>query len=44
VEGNLEGKRPLGRLRLSLKDNIKMNLAEIGCGSIDWIALAQYRD
>jgi hypothetical protein len=23
------------------KDNIKMNLQEVGCGSMDWIELAQ---
>jgi hypothetical protein len=25
-------------------DNIKMDLLEIGCGDVDWIALAQDRD
>jgi hypothetical protein len=39
-----EGKRPLGRPRLTLEDNIKMNLREIGWGGIDWIGLAQDRD
>jgi hypothetical protein len=26
------------------EDNIKMDLHEVGCGSIDWIELAQDRD
>jgi hypothetical protein len=25
-------------------DNIKIDLLEIGCGSVDWIGLAQDRD
>ena len=25
-------------------DNIKMDLQEMGCGAMDWIELAQYRD
>jgi hypothetical protein len=25
-------------------DNIKMDLQEVGCGDIEWIELAQYRD
>ena len=28
----------------SHNDNIKMDLQEVGCGSIDWIDLAQDRD
>ena len=28
--GELQGKKPLGRPRLRLKDDIKMNLKEIG--------------
>jgi hypothetical protein len=36
--------RPLGRLRRRWVDNIKMNLLEIGWGSVDWIGLAQDRD
>jgi hypothetical protein len=35
------GKRTLGRPRSTWEDNIKMYLTEIGCGSIDWINLAQ---
>jgi hypothetical protein len=42
--GKPKGKRPLGRHRLILEDNIKMGLQEVGCGSIDWIELAQDRD
>jgi hypothetical protein len=42
--GNLRGKRPLGRPRNRWVDTIKMDLQEVGCGSIDWIDLAQVRD
>ena len=42
--GKPEGKRPLGRLRHRWEDNIKMDLQEDGCGSIDWIELAQDRN
>jgi hypothetical protein len=35
-----EGKRPLGRPKLKWEDNIKMDLQEVGCGSVDWIILA----
>jgi hypothetical protein len=41
--GKPEGKRPLGRLRRRLIDNIKMDLSEIGLGVVDWIGLAQDR-
>jgi hypothetical protein len=37
------GKRPLGRPRQRWMDNIKMDLAEIGLGRVDWIGLAQDR-
>jgi hypothetical protein len=30
--GKPEGKRPLGRLRRRLEDNIKMDLQEVGLG------------
>ena len=42
--GKPEGKRPLGRHTRRWKDNIKMDLQEVGCGSIDWIELDQNRD
>jgi hypothetical protein len=35
--GRPEGRRPLGRPRHRWKDNIKMDLKEIGCGDVDWI-------
>jgi hypothetical protein len=39
-----KGKRPFGRPRRRWEDNIKMNLYEVGCGSMDWFDLAQDRD
>ena len=42
--GKSEGKRPLGRPRLSWEDNIKMDLQEVECGGVNWIELAQDRD
>jgi len=39
-----EGKRPLGRLRYTWEDNIKMDLQEVGGGGMDWINLAQDRN
>jgi hypothetical protein len=36
-----ERKRPLGRPRRRWEDNIRMDLQEVGCGGMDWIALAQ---
>jgi hypothetical protein len=41
--GKTEGKRPLGRRRHRREDNIKMDLQEVGCGSIDWIDVAEHR-
>jgi hypothetical protein len=41
--GKTEGNRPLGRPRHKWKDNIKMDLQEVGCGGIDWIELTQDR-
>ena len=42
--GKPEVKRPLGRPRRNWEDNIKMDLQKVGCGSMDWIELAQDRD
>jgi hypothetical protein len=42
--GKPEGKRPLGRPRRRWVYNIKIDLLEIGWGSVDWIGLAQDRD
>jgi hypothetical protein len=36
-----EGRRPLGRSRRRWKDNIKMDLREIGFEDEDWIHWAQ---
>ena len=42
--GKPEGKRPLGRPRCRLEDNIKMDLQEVGGDCGDWMELAQDRD
>jgi hypothetical protein len=42
--GKPEGKRPLGRARRRGKDNIKMDLQEVGYGVMEYIELAQDRD
>jgi len=42
--GKPEGKRPLGRPRRRWEDNIKMDIQEVGCESLDWIELPQDRD
>jgi len=42
--GRPEGKRPLRRLKRRLEDNIKMDVQEVGCESMDWIKLAQDKD
>jgi hypothetical protein len=41
--GRTKGKRPLGRLRRSWEDNIKMDLGETGIDRTSWIHLAQDR-
>jgi hypothetical protein len=38
------GKRPVGKSSCRWKDNIKMDLQDVGCGSIYSIELAQNRD
>jgi hypothetical protein len=42
--GKPERKRSLPRPRRRWEDNIKMDLQDVGCGVMDWIDLAQYRD
>jgi hypothetical protein len=42
--GKPEGKRPLGRPRRRLVDNIRRDLVEVEWGDVDWIGLAQDRD
>jgi hypothetical protein len=42
--GKPEGKRPLGRPRLSWEDNIRIDLHEVECGVMNWIGLAQDAD
>ena len=42
--GKPEGKRPLGSPRRRWRDNIKMDLQEVGGGWEDWMELAQDRD
>jgi hypothetical protein len=39
-----EGKRPLGRPRRGLVDNIRMDLVEVGWGDVHWIGLVQEWD
>jgi hypothetical protein len=41
--GKPEGKNPLGRPKHRWEDNIKMDLQEERCGSMDWIELAHDR-
>jgi hypothetical protein len=42
--GRPEGRRPLGRPRCRWKDNIQIDLQEVGWGSMYWIELAEDRD
>jgi hypothetical protein len=39
-----EGRRPLGRPGNRWKNNIKMDLQEIGVGCLEWVDLAEDRD
>jgi hypothetical protein len=42
--GRPDGNRPLGRPRLRLENNIKMDFQEVGWGGMDWIAVAEDGD
>ena len=42
--GEPEGKRALGSPRYRWENTIKMDLQELGCGSMDWLCLAWDRD
>ena len=42
--GKPEGNKPLGKPRCKWKDNIKMDLQEVGCRDMDYIELVQDRD
>ena len=42
--GKPERERPLGRPGRRWEDNIKVDLQDVGCGGVEWIALAQDRD
>jgi hypothetical protein len=41
--GKPEGRRLLGRLRHRWENGVRMDLRKIGCGSVEWIQLAQDR-
>ena len=41
--GKPDGKRPLGRLKRTWKDYIKIDLREAGCDPGDWTVLAEER-
>jgi hypothetical protein len=38
--GKPKSKRPLGRPRRGWVDNVKMDVQEVECGSMNWIELA----
>jgi len=42
--GKPERKRPFGRPRCRWKDNIKVDLQEVGWGAMDWTDLDHNRD
>jgi hypothetical protein len=42
--GETRGNEPIGRRRRRWKNNIEMDIQEVGCGGMDWIELAQDRD
>ena len=42
--GKHEERRQLGRPRRRWKDNIKMDIQEVGCQGMDWIEQVQDRD
>jgi hypothetical protein len=44
LTGTLAGKRPLGRPRRRLEDNIRMDLKELGINTRNWVDSAQDRD
>jgi hypothetical protein len=44
IGGKAREKEPLGRPRRRWVDNIRMDLGEVGWGSVDWIGLAKDRN
>jgi hypothetical protein len=40
----MQGKRSLGRPKRRWEDDIKADLQVVGCGSVEWIEMAQDRD
>ena len=44
LTGKPTGKRPLGRPRRRLEDNIRMDLEEIGKNTGNWVDSTQYRN